>query len=592
MTDLQHWLEEIGLAQYADLFARNDIDWEILPDLTERDLEKLGVSLGHRKKLVKAIQARCGALQATGPSVDALSPPTAAQSAERRHLTVLFCDVVGSTSLSVQLDPEELRKILFDFQRCCGDAIRRYDGHIARLMGDGVLAYFGFPSAHEDDAERAVKAALEMVESVPALVVPIAGKLEVRVGIASGLVVVGDLIGEGPAREFALVGDAPNLASRLQALAEPSQILVAPGTRLLLGGLFEFADLGDHELKGFQRPIRVWRVLAPGSISSRFEARTSLQLTPLIDRQSEVRLLQKRYSKAKRGKGQIALISGEPGIGKSRLILALRDRLAGERYGFLQFQCSSYHTSSALHPVIHYLEHAAGIARDTTPAVRLDKLEGLVGRAKEQTKSIVPLLAALLSIPTEDRYSPRQLTPEQLKKQTFSALLDLLQASAEQQPVILVFEDVHWADPTSLELLEQIRNTVKNWRMLVILLYRPDLTLPWAEQPHVTSLTIDRLDRVQVSSMIQSLTTGKVLPQTTIDQILAKTDGVPLFVEEITKAVLESPICGSNGTQSTLLVPDTLHDSLMARLDQLAPVKTVAQIAAVIGREFSFELLK
>ncbi|WFU43267.1 adenylate/guanylate cyclase domain-containing protein [Bradyrhizobium sp. CB82] len=596
MTDLQHWLEEIGLAQYAELFVSNDIDWEILPDLTERDLEKLGVSLGHRKKLVKAIQARCGSSHAASRSVDPRSPHTTTQSAERRHLTVLFCDLVGSTSLSAQLDPEELRKILFDFQRCCGDAIRRYDGHIARLMGDGVLAYFGFPSAHEDDAERAVKAALEMVESVPAVAVPVAGKLEVRIGIASGLVVVGDLIGEGPSREFALVGDAPNLASRLQALAEPSQILVAPRTRLLLGGLFEFADLGDHNLKGFERPIRVWRVVAPGSLSSRFEARTSLHLTPLIGRQAEVRLLHKQYSKAKHGKGQIVLISGEPGIGKSRLILALRHRLAGDRYGFLQFQCSSYHTSSALHPVIHYLEHAADIARDTSAAARLNKLEDLVRRTTDQAKSIVPPLAALLSIPPDDRYPQRELTPEQLKGQTFSALLTLLQASAERQPMILVFEDVHWADPTSLELLERIRDSVRNWRVLVILLHRPNLTLPWAEQPHVTSLAVNRLDRVQVSSMVQSLTRGKDLPRTAIDQILAKTDGVPLFVEEITKAVLESGGGGSreerSGAHSTLLVPDTLHDSLMARLDLLAPAKTVAQIASVIGRDFSLELLK
>ncbi|MGY8667762.1 AAA family ATPase [Bradyrhizobium sp. UFLA05-109] len=596
MTDLQHWLEEIGLAQYFELFARNDVDWEILPDLTESELEKLGVSLGHRKRLIKALQARCETLQVSNRPVDPRSTPAAAQSAERRHLTVLFCDLVGSTSLSGQLDPEETRKILFDFQRCCGDAIRRYDGHIARLMGDGVLAYFGFPSAHEDDAERAVKAALEIVQSVPAVAIPIAGKLEVRIGIASGLVVVGDLIGEGPSREFALVGDAPNLASRLQALAEPSQILIAPRTRLLLGGLFEFADLGDHNFKGFERPVRVWRVVASGSLSSRFEARTSSHLTPLIGRQDEVRLLHKQYSKAKQGKGQMVLISGEPGIGKSRLVLALRHRLAEERYGFLQFQCSSYHTSSALHPVIHYLEHAADMTRDISPAVRLNKLEDLVRRTTEQAKSIVPPLAALLSIPIGDRDLQRELTPEQLKGQTFSALLALLQASAEQQPVVLVFEDVHWADPTSLELLRRIRDNVKNWRMLVVLLHRPDLTLPWAEQPHVTSLTVNRLDRQQVTSMLQSLTKGKDLPRTAIDQILVKTDGVPLFVEEITKAVLESGGIGSreerSGAHSMLLVPETLHDSLMARLDLLAPAKTVAQIASVIGRDFSLELLK
>jgi class 3 adenylate cyclase/predicted ATPase len=596
MTDLEQWLEKIGLAQYADVFVKNDIDWEILPELNEQDLEKLGVSLGHRKKLIKAIsEARSTSLQPSRRFVEADSPThTADAKAERRHLTILLCDLVGSTALSARLDPEDLRRILHEFQRSCCDVIRRYEGHIARFTGDGVLAYFGFPRAHEDDAERAVRAALDMVESVTGLAVPIPEKLEVRIGIASGIVVVGDLIGEGPAREFALVGDAPNLAARLEALAEPNQILVAPRTRQLLGRLFEFADLGQQSIKGFERPIHVWRVLAPSSLSSRFEARTSSHLTPLIGRQAELRLLQKQYRKAKRGKGQVVLVSGEPGIGKSRLIMALRDRLAGERYGFLSFQCSSYHTSSALHPVIHYLEHVAGITRGNAPAVRLDKLEAFVRRQSAEAKSIVPLLAFLLSIPTAG-YLPPELTPEQLKSRTFSALLALLQASAEQQPLILVFEDVHWADPTSLELLDRIRDKVQNWRMLVILLHRPDLTLPWAEQPHVTSLPINRLDRVQISSMVQSLTEDEFLPQAVLDQILAKTDGVPLFVEEITKAVLESAVGGSNegrsGTQ-TLMVPDTLHDSLMARLDQLAPVKTVAQIAAVIGREFSFELLK
>jgi len=596
MTDLQHWLEKIGLAQYADLFAKNDVDWEALPELNEHDLEKLGVSMGHRKKLIKAIsQTFSNSSRAPNTALEAEPTPTATASAERRHLTVFMCDLVGSTSLSTRLDPEDLRRILFEFQRCCTEAIRRYDGHVARLMGDGVLAYFGFPAAHEDDAERAVKAALQIVEAVPALIVPIAERLQVRIGIASGRVVVGDLIGEGPAREFALVGDTPNLAARLQTLAEPSQILVAPRTRLLLGSLFEFSDLGDHFVKGFERPVHVWRVLAPGSVSSRFEARSSLQLTPLVGRQAELRLLQKQYSKAKRGKGQVVIISGEAGIGKSRLVMALRTRLAGEGCGFLSFQCSSYHTSSALHPVIHHLEHAAGISRDTSPAARLDKLEDLVGQETEEAGSIVPLLADLLSISTEGRYSRRELTPEQLKNQTFGAVLALLKARAEQQPLLVLFEDVHWADPTSLKLLERVRDSVRNWRILVVLLHRPDLTLPWAEQPNVTSLTMGRLDRVQVSSMVRVLSEGKVLPQIAIDQILDKTDGVPLFVEEITKAVLERG-AGSNegrsGIHSTLLVPDTLHDSLMARLDQLAPVKAVAQIAAIIGREFSLELLK
>jgi class 3 adenylate cyclase/predicted ATPase len=595
MTDLQHWLEKIGLAQYAESFARNDIDWEILPELNEHDLEKLGVSMGHRKKLLKAISNAFFSKSLQLPNTPAEPGSTPTATAERRHLTVLMCDLVGSTSLSTRLDPEDLRRILFEFERCCADGIRRYDGHIARLMGDGVLAYFGFPTAHEDDAERAIKAALQIVESVPTLVIPIAETLQVRIGIASGLVVVGDLIGEGPAREFALVGDTPNLAARLQALAEPGQILVSPRTRLLLGSLFEFADLGDYSIKGFERPVHVWRVLSPGVVSSRFEARTSLQLTPLVGRQAELRLLQKQYTKAKRGKGQVVMISGEPGIGKSRLIEALRTRLGGEGYGFLSFQCSSYHTSSVLHPVIHHLEHAAGITRENSLTGRLDKLEDLVGRETEQIGSIVPLLADLLSIPTEGRYSRRELTPEQLKNQTFSAVLALLEARTNQQPTIVVFEDVHWADPTTLKLLERVRDSIRNWRILVILLYRPDLTLPWAEQSHVTSLSMGRLDRAQVSSMVRMLCGGKVLPQHAVERILDKTDGVPLFVEEITKAVLErggGSNEGQSGTQPTLLVPDTLHDSLMARLDQLAPVKAVAQIAAVIGREFSLDLLK
>jgi class 3 adenylate cyclase/nucleoside-triphosphatase THEP1 len=515
MTDLQQWLEKIGLTQYSDLFAKNDIDLEILLDLNEQDLERLGISLGHRKKLLKAISEACSTSLQAPPErfLETRSATrTAYARAERRHLTVLLCDLVGSTALSARLDPEDLRRILRNFQRCCGDAIRRYEGHIARFMGDGVLAYFGFPTAHEDNAEGAVKAALDIVDSVAGLVLPIAEKLEVRIGIASGLVVVGDLTGEGPAREFALVGDAPNLAARLQALAAPNQILVAPRTHHLLGKLFEFADLGDHDIKGFERPIHAWRVLAPSSASSRFEARQSSHLTPLIGRQAELGLLQKQYSKAKHGKGQVVLVSGEPGIGKSRLIVALRNRLTGESCAFLSFQCSSYHTSSALYPFIHGLERAAGITRDTSPAARLDKLEALVSREAEQIKSVVPPLAVLLAIPIKDHYGPLDLTPEQLKTRIFSALLALLQASAEQKPVILVFEDVHWADPTSLELLERIRDNAKNWRMLVILLHRPDLALPWAEQPHVTSLAINRLDRVQVSSMVESLTEGQILP--------------------------------------------------------------------------------
>ena len=587
---MRQWLESLGLDRYADVFAENDVDREVLPDLSEEDLAKLGVSLGHRKKLLKAASEFRASLQSAQELSTNIRP-------ERRHLTVVFCDLVGSTALSAQLDPEDLREILREFQSCCSEAIRRYEGHIARFSGDGVLAYFGFPTAHEDDAERAVKSALQMVESVSALATRVAQKLEVRVGIATGLVVVGDLIGDGSAREFALVGEAPNLAARLQALASPNQILVAPSTRRLLGGLFELADLGDHRIKGLDQQVRVWRVVRPGAVASRFEARQSAHLTPLVGRDAEISLLHEQFLRAKRSHGGLIVISGEPGIGKSRLTMALRQRLSDEPYCLISFQCSSYHTSSAWYPIVHYLERAAGITADMTPALKLDRLEKLVSELTQDIGEIVSLLATLLSIPTGTRYPPLNLTPQQQKKWTFDAILKLLEAQTRRHPVLLIFEDVHWIDPTSLELLERIRDQARNWRILALVLIRPEFSLRWAEQPHVTTMAINRLDPTNVASIVEALAVEALLPRTIVDQIVAKADGVPLFVEEITKAVVEAADRKSNEArqlldfQSTLTVPDTLHESLMARLDLAAPMKTVAQIAAVIGREFSLELL-
>jgi class 3 adenylate cyclase/predicted ATPase len=516
--------------------------------------------------------------------------------AERRHLTVLFCDMVGSSALSARLDPEDLRHILRAFQNGCGDAIRNFDGHIARYMGDGILAYFGFPAAHEDDAERAVQAGLQMIKAVSALSFPGAPPIAVRIGIATGLVVVGDLIGEGPNQEFALIGEAPNLAARLQQFAKANQILVAPHTRRLLGRLFDLADLGDHYFAGFDSPVRVWSVLRRSSVTSRFEARQSSHLTPLVGREQELALLEEQYTKIKRGSGQLVTISGEPGIGKSRLVLALRDRLSGKMHCPPSFQCSSYHTSSAWYPIVRYLADAAGIDFDTPPLLRLEKLGALVSRhLPQQAESVVPLLAALLSIPTDDRYAPLELTPQQQKNRTYVALLALIQAQADQQPVLLVFEDVHWIDPTSLELLEWIRDRVQGWQMLVVLLFRPEFTLSWKDQPHIASLTLNRLGAGQVATMVEALAEETALSHTIVEQIVAKTDGVPLFVEEMTKAVLESKTSiegkGASDSQPTFGVPDTLHESLMARLDQLASMKTVAQIAAAIGREFPLDLL-
>jgi class 3 adenylate cyclase/predicted ATPase len=594
---LRQWLRTIDLDQYASLLAEHDIDDETVAELTESDLEKLGISVGHRKKIIKAMAAyRSTLLKAKErpgepQQLDEMLKP------ERRQLTVLFCDVVGSTTLSTQLDPEDLRDVLHEFQGCCGQTIRRYEGHIARLMGDGVLAYFGFPIAHEDDAERAVNAALEMVELIATMSTCAVQPLQIRIGIATGLVVVGDFVGEGPGREFTLVGEAPNLAARLQQLAKPNQILVAPHTKRLLGRLFELEDLGPRDIKGLDQRVPVWRVIKRSAIGSRFEARQSLRLTPLVGRQSELATLLKHYNRAKRGPGQVVLISGEPGVGKSRLIMALRNLIAGPKDRLLSLQCSSYHATSAWYPLIRLLDDECGINRDTPPTLRLEKLERFVDRyLRDKSTSIVPLLAALLSVPISDCYSPLHLTPEQQKDRTFTALLDLFEARAKKEPVLLVFEDVQWIDPTSLELLQRLRDRACHWRILIVLLFRPELTLPWMDQAHVSALTVHRLKRTEVASMIDSLVDPGALSPTVIDEIAAKSDGVPLFIEEMTKAVLELRRPDQTGAltelPATFCIPATLHDSLMARLDQLSFMKTVAQAAAAIGREFSLDLLE
>jgi len=599
MTDLQQWLDDIGLGQYADLFAKNDIDHEVLQELDEQDLVRLGISFGHRKKLLKATAEYRGVAPGVSLRLDEVRRIADAVGVkpERRHLTVLFCDIVGSTALSARLDPEDLRQILHEFQSCCGDAIRRYEGHIARFMGDGVLAYFGFPTAHEDDAERAVNTAQKIVEYISASVVPATHRIEVRIGIATGLVVVGDLIGEGHTREFAIVGEAPNLAASLQQLAKSNQILISPQTRRLIGNLFELEDIGNHSIKGLDQQVRVYRILKARAVGSRFEAHQSSHLTRLVGRDPELAVLEERYRKAERGAGQLILITGEPGIGKSRLVTALRHRLAEERCHQLIFQCASYHTSSAWYPMVRYLEDAAGISSDTPPGLRLQKLETLTAQhVNQHSELMTPLLAALLSIPTQDRYAPLQLTPPEQKNRTFAALLTLFEALNKEHPAVLIFEDVHWIDPTSLTLLERLRDRMQDWRMLVIVLSRPELTLAWTDRPYITSLSINRLDRAQVASMIESLPGAGALSRSIIDQIVAKADGVPLFAEEMTKAVIEASTTGGEralgGLQSPLAVPDTLHESLMARLDRLDSMKIAAQVAAAIGREFSLKLLE
>jgi len=519
--------------------------------------------------------------------------------AERRHLTVMICDLVGSTALSARLDPEDMNAVIDAYHAACARIMLTYDGFIAEFRGDGILAYFGYPRAHEDDAERTVRAGLDIIAAVARLETHAAEPLAVRIGIATGLVVVGDLSGEGALRQHALVGETPNLAARLQTLAEPGTIVVAASTRRLLGDLFRLRDLGQHEVKGIAAPVAAWVVEGVSASESRFEAIRVAGLTDLIGREDELDFLLERQRLAWKGEGQIVLISGEPGIGKSRLVAALAERIAGEPHTRLRYQCSPYDTNSALRPFIAQLERAAGFKADDTSEQRLDKLEGLLAMGASQVQAVAPLFAALLSIPFGERYPPLALSPTQQRRRTLAALLDQFEGLARRQPILLSFEDLQWADATSLELLDLTVERMRQLAVLALFTFRPEFEPPWVGLPNVSTLTLGRLDGHDVEGMVARVTGGRVLPAEVMKQIVAKTDGNPLFVEELTKAVLEAGILVEDpegyrleGPLPPLAIPDTLQDSLMARLDRLAPVREIAQIGAAIGREFSYSLLR
>jgi class 3 adenylate cyclase/tetratricopeptide (TPR) repeat protein len=579
MSDLRDWLRGHGLEQYADTFEANDIDFDILAELSEHDLEQLGVSLGNRRRLLKAI---AGGAAAPAPSKPSASETSESADAERRQVTVLFADMVGSTALSGKVDPELLGGLIRRYQDAAAGAIGRYGGFVAKFMGDGVLAYFGFPRAFEDAAERAIRAAISIVAEAGEIELPDHTRVQTRIGIATGLVVVGEIIGTGTARERTIVGETPNLAARLQALAGPDTIIVSEATRNLLGGLFELEHTGEHDLKGFSRPVPAWRIACEASVASRFAARSGGNL-PLVGRAHEMGLMLDRWRLARQGEGQIVTLVGEAGIGKSRSIEALQEALANEPHRRINLQCSPYHSDSALYPVIQYLGRAAGFTVTDSPAARIEKLRSLFGQRAASNAAVLPLLAELLSIPMAAVESSPQ-TPAQRKAATMAFIVDSFLNFGESDPVLIVLEDAHWADATTLEMMTRLTDSVGRARSLAVVTARPDFVAPWLTRPQATLLTLGRLGRQDCAQLVTGVAASHGLSAEAVAAIVAKTDGIPLFAEELTKSVMES--AGEDGA-----VPATLKDSLMARLDRLGDARDVAQIAAVIGRQFSLALL-
>ncbi len=512
-------------------------------------------------------------------------PPRASSIAERRQLTVMFCDLVGSTALSTRIDPEDLRDVIAAYHKCVAEVVTRFNGYIAKYMGDGVLVYFGYPEAHETDAENAVRAGLAMVEAIGALAVG-EGRHQVRIGIATGLVIVGELLGAGEAQERNVVGETPNLAARLQSTAAANTVVIAESTRRLTEHAFECEAVNTGQLKGFDGPVVAWRVLREQSMQSRFEALRTANLTPLVGRQEELELLSRRWQQAKGGEGRAVLLSGEPGIGKSRLTAALIEHLSDEQSIVLRYFCLPHTQHSALHPIVTQLQHAAGFDREDSPAQKRDKLKKLLSQGGDTPPAAADALTELLGLAIQEQ-SAVPIDPKRKRAEILNALLGRLENLALREPILMSFEDVHWGDPTSLELLTLTIERIQTLPVLLIITHRPDFPPPWTGQPHVTSMTLNRLGRRERLALVEHLTAGKSLPPTVLDQIIERTDGIPLFVEELTKAILESEELDSPAQQ--VVIPTTLQASLMARVDRLGSAREALQIGAAIGREFSYE---
>lgn len=581
MPVLKRWLDGLGLGQYRDVLADRDVDLGVLATLTEEDLRSFGLSLGHRRKLLGALRSA-----ATGP---------ARAAAERRQLTVLLCDLVGSSDLATRLDPEDMAAVMQEFQSACATVIKGWGGHVAQVRGDGILAYFGFPAAHEDDAERGVRAGLELVREVAKLMPRPNAPLAARVGIATGLVVIPDQSAGGPAQGSVAVGETPHLAARLQGLAAAGAVVIAEGTRRLVGDLFDLVDLGRHRIQGGAPPYVIWQVLGERRIESRFEALRGAGPTPLVGRERELEHLLQQFDSAIEGRGRVVLLVGEAGIGKSSILRALREQLSDRPHVRLNHYCSPSKRDTPLFPVIRLLERAADLRPGQSAEQQFDRLKAALAPGTPDVTRTAALLADLLGISIRSVLSWK--TPRERLRMTLDALIDQGALYAQERPVLAVYEDVHWIDPSSRELVERVVRAAATLRILMLVTARPEFAPPWDLLPHVTTLHLGRLDRAQSTALIDRMAAPKALPPAVAAHILEHGDGIPLFIEELTKGVLESGSLEDHGTHYDLVaplcsaIPLTVRDSLMARLDRLGADKEVAQVSAVVGRDFPLRML-
>ncbi len=586
-NQVKRWLESLGLGQYAEAFAANDVDLRALIHLTDDDLKDLGLSLGHRRIVLAAINDLRQDEQSGTVAANHSEAPSAQP--EHRQLTVMFCDLVGFTELAHALDPEEMRDLVQQYQRIVTGAVRRFDGYVAKFLGDGVLGYFGWPQAHEDEADRAVRAGLCIVDEIAERNASLARRLEIRIGIETGHVVVGDLVGEGVSDTEAVIGETPNLAARLQGIAQAGQVIVGETTRSLLSRMFELQDLGPQTLKGFPEPVQAWQVLHEIDVESRFMASRGGVLTTRVGREHELGLLLERWQVASAGDGQVVLLSGEAGIGKSRIVQELRGEIGTTPHKSYTFQCSPHRTNSAFFPVIQHLRQAAGIASEDPPSVKLDKLEALLRAEGDSVNAVAPVFAAILSLPGEDRYGPLDMSPQQLRSKAIEMLIRQIVRASRNRTVFCVVEDAHWIDPSMTELVGELVAAISDCATCLVITYRPGFDPPWPDYPYSSSVTLSRLGQHQAAKIVQSVA-GTDLMSALVDQIVERSDGVPLYAEELTKSVLES-VSARTGGSFDHVIPQTLESSLISRLDRLTDAKDIAQVGAVIGREFSHEMI-